>query len=69
MEGNQQPKTALRALHQCRRCGHFMAREQMQEIERISGVIECSKCGEAGPLNVIIELEDTQRSDPERSSR
>ena len=50
----QKSETHLRAVHQCKHCGHFAARENLPEVSIISGVFECPQCGEAGALNVVI---------------
>ena len=58
----QTSSSQIRAMHQCRICGHLSKREDMSEIAIYSGVVECPKCGHGDCLNVTIE--DIEKAPP-----
>ena len=60
-QNEREPRTDFRALHQCRHCGHLTSREDTAEVSIISGVFDCPHCGQASPLNVVIEDDGVNR--------
>ena len=48
-------------VHVCNQCGHVLRREELDSRQVASGVIRCTKCGVAGPLN--IEIRETKELD------
>ena len=45
----------LRVIHVCKACGEEYSYLQVPDDVTVSGVVVCSKCGFAGPLNVAVK--------------
>ena len=54
MDEEEKTKVRLEVVHVCERCGTEYRYSQVPEDVTVTGIVECRKCGNAGPLRVEI---------------
>ena len=55
MAGNSvQPRGTLSHFHACVYCGSLFRRDEFEGRPISSGIYPCFKCGQEGPLNIVI---------------
>ena len=67
MSGPNESSSDLRAVHECRYCGHRLRRDEMKTEDLVSGVIECPVCNIPGPLTIVIHSDNDRK--PPRATR
>jgi hypothetical protein len=61
------PKRELSQFHACIHCGSVFRREEFDGTAVATGIYPCTKCGQDGPLNIVIRDVDaaaTGTNDP-----
>lgn len=59
-ELNSGPRPTFVHVHVCLHCGYARSREEVQDRELNSGILQCANCGMDGPLN--IEIRDSPKT-------
>ena len=60
LDSKQSGALQLEVMHICEKCSAEYKYAQVPEDVTVTGIIECAKCGYAGPLHVIIQARDEQ---------
>ena len=62
MNESGERKPDLNHFHVCVHCGSAFRREEYESRALTSGIYLCPKCGREGPLNVVIQEEESAPS-------